>query len=109
MTVNSQFLAMKSTMDTKCYSTYAHTRPISSFLKDTSAAPNNKVFVCIPYREALNRCVNKRKASRQLAPDHPPILPDILMPINIRVETSIPVEILIPPPLLARSPPESRL
>ena len=96
-------------MDTKCCSTCAHTRPISSFLKDTSAAPNSRVFAtCIPCREVRRRSTSKRKASRQLAPDHPPILPAAPMPINVRVETSMPVEIPISP-LPAQALPESRL
>jgi hypothetical protein len=109
-TVNSVLIAVKPGIDTKCCSACAHTRLISSFLKDTSAAPNSRVFaLCIPCHEVKRRSASKRKASRQLAPDHPPILPDTPMPINMRVETSMPIEIPIPPPLPAHARPESRL
>jgi hypothetical protein len=53
------------------------------------------------------------EASRQLALDHTPILPDTSIPVNTRVEAPIPAEILIPPliqaPAIAPATPESRL
>ncbi len=87
-------------METKYCSTYAYPRLISSFLKDTSTPPNSRVYViCIPCRETTRRSVRKRKASRQLAPENPPILLDTSIPINIRVEPLILSRILMPPPL----------
>lgn len=71
---------MSSTMDTKCCSGCAHTLPVASFLKDTSAARASKMFsTCMRCRESQKRG-RKRKASRPLG---------LAVPLN-PLETSIP-------------------
>ena len=88
-------------MDTKCCSSCAHTLPITSFLKDASAAPNSRVFaVCFPCRERVTRSRNKRKASRQLGPETPIIPLETSIPANIlNIEASFPAWVPIQAPL----------
>jgi hypothetical protein len=61
-------------MEAKYCSGCAQKRPISSFFKDPSAGPNGWVLAsCIGCRTAMQKYTKKRKASRQLGPNNPPV------------------------------------
>jgi len=93
-------------MATQCCSSCTRTRPISSFLKNTSAAPGSRVFkVCIPCREAVQQS-SKRKASRQLQPKNPPngLKNPFNAPETVIRADNMPRETIIPVQLQTRAP-----
>ncbi len=61
-------------MEAKYCSNCYHQRPISAFLNYSSAGPASKVLAtCINCRNAGRKYDKKRKTSRQLGPENPPV------------------------------------
>lgn len=99
--ISNSLDSFTSEIDTKCCSACAKTQPITSFLKNASAAPGSKVFaLCFPFPEAQARAYKNRKALHQLGPENLLIPPETSIPAYfLTTEAAFPARIPIRAPL----------